>query len=127
MLAGTGRVSMPHRLSAKDLHRQLLLLPLLALLTAAPARAAVLEIRDVRGSAGEVLCVDVAGSAQANGTSLITFRCHGGTNQSFTFNRGSGELRSALGNWCVDLSGGNAGQGARIQLWSCNGGAAQQF
>jgi hypothetical protein len=91
------------------------------------AHAAVLQTRDARGDAGELLCVDVDGSKQANGTSLLTYRCHGGTNQSFTFNRGTGELRSALGNWCVDLANGSPSQGARVQLWGCNGSAAQKF
>jgi hypothetical protein len=92
-----------------------------------PAHAAILQTRDIRGSAGELLCVDVAGGTQANGTSLITYRCHGGSNQSFTFNRATGELRSALGNWCIDVSQGIASSGARVQLWTCNGSAAQKF
>jgi hypothetical protein len=111
---------MPDRISAV-----LALVVLVGLPRTAPA--AVLEARDLRGGSGEVLCVDVEGSKQADGTTLLTYRCHGGSNQSFTFNRATGELRSALGNWCVDVDRGAAADGTRVQLWTCNQSGAQKF
>src|SRR5207247_2300261 len=82
---------------------------------------------DLRGGERQALCIDVAGAKQANGTDLLLWSCHGGTNQSFSFNRGSGEIRSAMGSWCVDVSSSGAWAGNRVQLWECNGTGAQKF
>src|SRR5438094_112862 len=83
---------------------------------ATSARASVLQARDLRGGERQALCIDVAGAKQANGTDLLLWSCHGGTNQSFSFNRGSGEIRSAMGSWCVDVSSSGAWAGNRVQL-----------
>jgi hypothetical protein len=91
------------------------------------ARGATIEAVGRSGAAGQALCLDVAGAHAANGTELIPWTCHGGRNQDFTFNRGTGELRSSLGNYCVDVAGGGAYAGNRVQLWTCHGGDPQRF
>src|SRR5215208_3205872 len=96
-------------------------------LATAPAGAAVLQSTDVRGAGGAPLCLDVAAGSTAPGTDIILHGCHGRANQDFTFDRASGEIRSALGDLCVDVPRGGAWAGNRLQLWGCNGSAAQKF
>lgn len=109
-------------------------------LASAPrARAATVEATDLRGPAGQALCVDVAGSRQANGTDVILYPCHGGTfsgnrvqlwqcngsaAQKFRYDRGSGAVAMAAApGYCLD-----AGQSfPNVQLWSCNATAPQRF
>jgi hypothetical protein len=91
------------------------------------ARAETLEALELRGGAGEPLCLDVAGARAEKGTELILHPCHGRANQSFSYHRDTGELRSALGNLCVDVDKGTASPGTKVQLWTCNGSGAQKF
>jgi alpha-galactosidase len=67
-------------------------------------------------------CLDVPGSATANGTGLAIWDCHSGANQMWTPTDGT--LRS-LGK-CLDAPT-NATAGTRVQLWDCNGGNNQQW
>lgn len=67
-------------------------------------------------------CLDVPGSATANGTGLAIWDCHSGANQTWTPTDGT--LRS-LGK-CLDAPT-NATAGTRVQLWDCNGGTNQQW
>lgn len=67
-------------------------------------------------------CLDVPGSATANGTGLAIWDCHSGANQTWTPTDGT--LRS-LGK-CLDAPT-NATAGTRVQLWDCNGGNNQQW
>jgi alpha-galactosidase len=73
-------------------------------------------------SAASGRCLDVPGSATANGTQPIIWDCNGAANQRWTSTGGT--LR-ALGK-CLDAAPG-ATAGAKAQLWDCNGGANQQW
>jgi hypothetical protein len=89
--------------------------------------ARTVQARGLRASDGTALCLDVNGGTAANGTALILYPCHGATNQQFTFNRATGEIRSGLGGFCVDVDHQGAFAGNRVQLWTCNQTAAQRF
>ena len=91
------------------------------------AHAETLQASELRGAAGEPLCLDVLGGRAESGTDLTLYPCHGGQNQAFTYHPESGELRSALGNFCVDVWLGGAFSGSRVHLWECNGLGAQNF
>jgi alpha-galactosidase len=67
-------------------------------------------------------CLDVNGGSSANGSQMLIWDCHTGTNQRFTQN---GQALQVLGK-CLDVPL-NATNGARAQLWDCNGGANQRW
>ncbi|MDT0417536.1 glycosyl hydrolase [Streptomyces sp. DSM 41982] len=69
-------------------------------------------------------CVDVAGSATANGTVVQLYGCNGTAAQKWTTNE-DGTLR-ALGK-CLDVTGQGTVNGTRLQLWECNGSGAQRW
>jgi PKD repeat protein len=68
-------------------------------------------------------CVDVSGSATADGTKIQLWTCNGTGAQSWTPTGGT--LR-ALGK-CMDVSGGGTADNTRVQLWTCNGTGAQNW
>ncbi|MGW2217466.1 extracellular catalytic domain type 1 short-chain-length polyhydroxyalkanoate depolymerase [Nonomuraea sp. NPDC001684] len=68
-------------------------------------------------------CVDVPGSATADGTAVQLWDCNGRTNQQWT-RTSAGELR-VYGDKCLDAGG--TGNGARIQIYSCWGGDNQKW
>jgi glucose/arabinose dehydrogenase/PKD repeat protein len=74
----------------------------------------------IRGSGK---CVDVAGSATADGTKIQLYTCNGTAAQSWTV---SGATLRALGK-CLDISGGGTADGTLVQLWTCNGSGAQNW
>ncbi|WP_432830323.1 ricin-type beta-trefoil lectin domain protein [Dactylosporangium sp. CA-092794] len=69
-------------------------------------------------------CVDVSGSATANGTHIQVWTCNGTGAQQWTL-PGDGTLR-ALGK-CLDVASGATANGTKLQLWDCNGSGAQQW
>jgi alpha-galactosidase len=73
-------------------------------------------------SAASGRCLDVPGSATANGTQPVIWDCGGAANQRWTL---SGQTLQALGK-CLDAPVG-ATAGAKAQIWDCNGGANQQW
>jgi chitinase len=68
-------------------------------------------------------CVDVAGAASANGTTVDLYTCNGTNAQQWTAS--SGTLR-ALGK-CLDVASAGTANGSRVQLYDCNGTGAQQW
>ena len=72
---------------------------------------------------GSGKCVDVAGSATADGTRVQVYTCNGTGAQTWTVN---GSTLRALGK-CLDVSGGGTADGTRVQLWTCNGSGAQNW
>jgi glucose/arabinose dehydrogenase len=75
----------------------------------------------IRGVASK--CVDVAGSATADGTKIQLYTCNGTAAQTWTVTAAT--LR-ALGK-CMDIAGGAVAAGTRVQLWTCNGTGAQTW
>ncbi|MEV8438005.1 ricin-type beta-trefoil lectin domain protein [Actinosynnema sp. NPDC051121] len=65
-------------------------------------------------------CLDVNGAGTANGSQMIIWDCHTGTNQQFTQ---TGNTLRVQGK-CLQAPA-NAGSGTRVQIWDCNGGANQ--
>lgn len=70
-------------------------------------------------------CLDITGTATADGAQAVIWDCHGGTNQQFTRTT-VGELR-VLGDRCLDVNANGTADGTKIQAWRCNGSAAQRF
>jgi alpha-galactosidase len=73
-------------------------------------------------SAASGRCLDVPGSATANGTQPVIWDCNGAANQRWTV---TGQSIQALGK-CLDAPL-NATAGAKAQIWDCNGGTNQQW
>ncbi|MET8996233.1 ricin-type beta-trefoil lectin domain protein [Amycolatopsis sp. NPDC004169] len=68
-------------------------------------------------------CVDVAGAATTNGTTVDLYTCNGTNAQQWTASTGT--LR-ALGK-CLDVAAAGTANGSRVQLYDCNGTGAQQW
>ncbi|MFI5916030.1 lectin [Dactylosporangium sp. NPDC051541] len=77
----------------------------------------------VGGASGR--CVDISGTATANGTQAQLYDCHGGTNQRFTYT--SGKQLQVYGNKCLDASGRGTTNGTAVVIWDCNGQTNQQW
>jgi hypothetical protein len=77
----------------------------------------------IKGFAGK--CVDVAGSATADGTAVQLYDCNGTGAQAWTVGNPDNTIR-ALGK-CLDVRGAGTADGTRVQLWSCTGSGAQQW
>ncbi|MFI6485906.1 glycosyl hydrolase [Nonomuraea sp. NPDC050663] len=76
----------------------------------------------ITGAGGK--CVDVAGSATANGTAVQLYDCNGTGAQRWSIGA-DGTVR-ALGK-CLDVAGQGTANGTLLQIWDCNGGGAQQW
>jgi len=76
----------------------------------------------IRGVASN-RCLDVNGGSQTDGTNVIIWDCHGGTNQQWTV--ASNKQISVFGNKCLDAPGTSAG--ARIRIMTCGSGTNQQW
>ncbi|MFF6794102.1 endo-1,4-beta-xylanase [Streptomyces filamentosus] len=68
-------------------------------------------------------CLDVPGSATADGTQVQLWGCNNRTNQQWS-TTASGELR-VYGDKCLDAAG--TGNGAKVQIYSCWGGDNQKW
>ncbi|TNE47012.1 MAG: hypothetical protein EP344_19880 [Bacteroidetes bacterium] len=65
-------------------------------------------------------CVDVTGSNTSNGTNILSYTCHGTTNQKWYINTVDRTIRTQLNTGkCLDLTGGSISNGTNIQLWDC--------
>ncbi|WP_344439839.1 RICIN domain-containing protein [Kitasatospora nipponensis] len=89
-----------------------------------PARPAQQQINSLspEASSGHHACLDVDRNGTANGTPIQLWDCHGGANQSWTYN---GFQLRANGK-CLDLPGDNTAQGTELQLWDCVEVASQR-
>ncbi|MFI7598142.1 RICIN domain-containing protein [Actinoplanes sp. NPDC049681] len=85
-----------------------------------PAGTAVMVANPQSGK-----CLDVPGTATADGTQLHIYDCLGSTIQTWT-RTAAGELR-VYGDHCLDVSGNGTADGTRVQIWGCNGTTAQRF
>jgi hypothetical protein len=74
----------------------------------------------ITGNGGK--CTDVARSSTADGSRIILWTCHGGTNQRWT-QREDGTVRS-LGK-CLDAR--STANGTATVLWTCNGSGGQKW
>jgi hypothetical protein len=64
------------------------------------------------------LCVDVPNASTANGTPLQLYSCHGGANQQWTYDRGTGQIRNGLGT-CMDQRW-SVFPGSVVGTWACD-------
>ena len=71
-------------------------------------------------------CLDASGNGTANGTPVIIWTCHGGTNQKWNRN-GDGTITNVQSGLCLEVSGSATANGALVQLWSCTGGTNQRW
>jgi O-glycosyl hydrolase len=74
---------------------------------------------------GSGRCLDVPGSATANGTQVDIWTCAGGTNQTWTYTA-AGELR-VYGTKCLEAYQQGTANGTRAVIFDCNGGANQKW
>ncbi|WP_018415355.1 NPP1 family protein [Teredinibacter turnerae] len=73
------------------------------------------------------LCLDIDDAVMANGTSVIQWHCTNTPWQAWSYNEGSGEIRSQHDSaFCLDNSS-VWGNGANVVIWQCNGSDAQKF
>lgn len=70
-------------------------------------------------------CVDINGSATANGTQAQLWDCNGAANQRWSYT--AGRQLTVFGNKCLDASGQGTGNGTAVVIWDCNGQANQQW
>ncbi len=70
-------------------------------------------------------CIDVPGTATANGSQVQLWDCHGGTNQRWTYT--TGRQLTVYGNKCLDASGAGTTNGTAVVIWDCHGGLNQQW
>lgn len=68
------------------------------------------------------LCWDIWGAGKQNGAGLVTWDCHGGGNQKFTYDAKE-RLVAAHSGKCIDLDGGTL----RVQQWDCHDGPNQKW
>lgn len=70
-------------------------------------------------------CIDASGASIENGTPIIQFDCHGGSNQHWKLT--SEGTIYGYGNKCLDVINGSITRGAGVQLWDCHGGSNQKW
>jgi hypothetical protein len=74
------------------------------------------------------LALDVAGGNTADGTPILLWSPHGGTNQQWTVTSPlQGELHGVGSGRCLDVKADNTANGTPVQIYDCNGGAAQAW
>ncbi|MFI7024274.1 ricin-type beta-trefoil lectin domain protein [Micromonospora sp. NPDC049900] len=82
------------------------------------------------GSASEIVgaqsgrCVDVPNSSRTNGTRVQLYDCNRQTNQTWTYNSSTRQLR-VYGDMCLDAAG--TGNSAAVQIYSCHNQTNQQW
>jgi hypothetical protein len=100
----------------------------MALLGAAPARAAVLSFGDIPGDVfGGENCADVQGGSLANSTPVNAYNCTAAPNQQFEF---SGNTIYALGGQTclnIDSPDENPEPGDLVNSYPCNNGVNQKW
>jgi len=70
-------------------------------------------------------CLNIAGGAQANGTTAQIWDCSGAASQTFAPSQ-AGEIR-VYGNKCLDAFGQGTSAGTAVVIWDCNGGSNQKW
>jgi hypothetical protein len=70
-------------------------------------------------------CLDIAGAAQANGTTTQIWDCNGGANQTFSPTT-AGELR-VYGSKCLQARNQGRTAGTAVEIWDCTGGDSQKW
>jgi len=70
-------------------------------------------------------CLNIAGGAQANGTTAQIWDCNGAASQTFAPSQ-AGEIR-VYGNKCLDAFGQGTSAGTAVVIWDCNGGSNQKW
>lgn len=96
---------------------------LVATMPALPASAATAA--PVQG-AGSGRCLDVLGGSTANGATLALWDCNGDSNQQWSYDTTTKELR-VYGNKCLDNEEHGTANGTRAIIWDCTGAANQQW
>jgi chitosanase len=75
---------------------------------------------------GVTRCLDANGSQTGNGTKIIIWSCHSGTNQQWTHNADN-SIRGVASGRCIDINGSATNNGNSAVLWDCkNGGNGSQ-
>ncbi|MEW9552970.1 lectin [Nonomuraea sp. NPDC050783] len=74
---------------------------------------------------GSGKCLDVPGTAPANGTQAQIWDCDGRSGQQWTVTAG-GELRLQSGR-CLDVYNRGTADGTNVIVWDCNGQSNQQW
>lgn len=57
---------------------------------------------------------------------MVTWDCHGGTNQQWTVNA-DGTIVGGQSGLCLDAGGSGTGNGTRLVIGTCTGGAGQKW
>lgn len=70
-------------------------------------------------------CVDVPGSATANGTQVQLWDCHGNANQRWTYT--ANRQLTTSGNKCLAANNQGTANGTAVVIYDCNGQAGQQW
>ncbi|MFF5920836.1 non-reducing end alpha-L-arabinofuranosidase family hydrolase [Streptomyces flavochromogenes] len=70
-------------------------------------------------------CIDIPGSATANGTRAHLWDCSGQAGQRWTHT--AAKQLKAYGDKCLDAKGKGTTNGTSVVIWDCNGGANQQW
>ena len=70
-------------------------------------------------------CLDVPGSATANGTQVEIYDCNGGSNQSWLLTPSKALV--VYGTSCLDVTGASTTAGTYVEIYDCNGGTNQQW
>ncbi|MFD6229391.1 non-reducing end alpha-L-arabinofuranosidase family hydrolase [Streptomyces sp. NPDC060232] len=70
-------------------------------------------------------CVDIPGSATANGTRAHLWDCSGQVGQRWTYT--AAKQLKVHGNKCLDAKSNGTTNGTSVIVWDCNGGANQQW
>lgn len=79
----------------------------------------------IRGT-GSNRCLDLAGWGTSDGTDVILWDCHGGSNQQWR--RNGNALVNPQSGKCLDVRGAGTANGSEVWLWSCiPNGIAQQW
>ncbi|PJZ68120.1 glycosyl hydrolase family 5 [Leptospira perolatii] len=73
------------------------------------------------------LCADIPNGNTADGTSIVQWGCHSGSNQKWAYDSVSGTVKTRTDtSFCLD-NNGQMNNGGSITLRKCNGGSNQQF
>lgn len=73
------------------------------------------------------LCMDINNASMAPGTDVIQWSCNGTNWQKWSYDAGTGLIRSLHDpRYCLDNSG-SYDNGANIVIWTCTGSSNQRF
>jgi hypothetical protein len=70
--------------------------------------------------------LDAYGAGTTAGTAVVTWDCHGDTNQQWNVNS-DGTITGVQSGLCMDAYGAGTANGTKIVLWTCNGGTNQKW